>query len=110
MYQWVTSGIKLIGMNNFSTFSCVYIQVPLGTILKNEISHADMIAILEDLHKYVPMVTSVTKTNVTVEGEVEECCVTEDRFHRLLLGGDQRYVNVEPHPVDHEVLITFLWP
>ena len=64
-------------------------QVPLGIILKSEISHADMIAILEDLHKYVPMVTSVTKTSVTVEGEVEDCSITEDHFHRILLGGDQ---------------------
>ena len=26
---------------------------------------------------------------VTVEGEVEDCYVTEDRFHCMLLGGDQ---------------------
>ena len=57
--------------------------------MKSEINHADMIAILEDLHKYVPMVTSVTKISVTVEGKVEDCSVTEDRFHRMLLGGDQ---------------------
>ena len=60
------------------------VQVPLGIILKNEISHADMIAILEDLHKYIPMVTSVTKTSVTVEGEVEDCLVTEDRLHHVV--------------------------
>ena len=73
----------------YSYLFALCIQVPLGIILKSEINHADMIAILEDLHKYVPMVTSVTKTSVTVEGKVEDCSVTEDRFHRMLLGGDQ---------------------
>ena len=57
-------------------------------ILKSETSHADMIGILEDLHKYVPMVTSLRKMSVSVEGEVEECYVHEDTFHRLLFGGD----------------------
>lgn len=66
-----------------------YTQVPLGVILKSETSHADMIGILEDLHKYVPMVSSLRKTDVSIEGEVEECCIHEDCFHRVLFGGDQ---------------------
>ena len=66
-----------------------HIQTPLGILLKSEMSYADMISILEELHKYVPVVSSTTQTNVPVDGEVEECTVIDDKFHRLLFGGDQ---------------------
>ena len=66
-----------------------HIQTPLGILLKSEMSYADMISILEELHKYVPVVSSTTQTNVLVDGEVEECTVIDDKFHRLLFGGDQ---------------------
>ena len=49
-------------------------------------SLADMISILEELHKYIPVVSSTTQASMLVEGEVEECTVTDDKFHRLLFG------------------------
>ena len=48
-----------------------------------------MISILEELHKYVPVVTSTFQSHVLIEGEVDECTITNDKFHRLLFGGDQ---------------------
>ena len=66
-----------------------FFQVPLGIILKSEISHADMIAIEEELHKYVPRITSTATVDVMVEGKTENCTITEDKFHRILFGGDQ---------------------
>ena len=46
-------------------------QTPLGILLKSEKSYADMISILEELHKYVPVVSSTTQASVLIEGEVE---------------------------------------
>ena len=48
-----------------------------------------MISILEDLHKYIPVVTSTSQTSVLVEGEVEECTITDDELFRIVFGGDQ---------------------
>ena len=61
----------------------------MGIILKSEISHADMIAIEEELRKYVPRITSTATTDVMVEGKTETCTITGDKFHRILFGGDQ---------------------
>ena len=64
-------------------------QIPLGILLKSELSYADMISILEELQKYVPVVSSTFQTSVLVESEVEECTVTDDKLHRLIFEGDQ---------------------
>lgn len=72
-----------------TVFQHAIMQIPLGILLKSEMSYADMISILEELQKYVPVVSSTSQTSVLVDGEVEECTVTDDKFHRLLFGGDQ---------------------
>lgn len=70
-----------------SLFACI--QIPLGILIKSEMCHAHMISILEELHRYVPVVTSTSQTDVLVEGEVDKCTITDDQFHHLLFGEDQ---------------------
>ena len=49
-----------------------------------------MICILEELHKYVPRITTTTQVTVVQDnGAEEESTVYEDVVHRLLLGGHQ---------------------
>ena len=62
-------------------------QVPLGIIPHSEISYEDMVAVMEELHKYVPTVS--TTESVMVAGSEEEDTVHLDTFHYLLFGGDQ---------------------
>lgn len=64
-----------------------YIQVPLGILLKDEMKYEDMVEIMRHLHKYVPCVTSVTKK--VLPGSDKEVELVEDRFHKILFGGDQ---------------------
>ena len=61
-----------------TVFQHAIMQIPLGILLKSEMSYADMISILEELQKYVPVVSSTSQTSVLVDGEVEECTVTDD--------------------------------
>ena len=52
--------------------------------------HADIICILEELHKYVPGIMTTTQVRVVQDNDAEEkSTVHEDVVHRLLLGGDQ---------------------
>lgn len=46
-----------------------------------------MVAIIEELHKYVPTATSVME--VERPGSSEKAEVTVDKFHYTLMGGDQ---------------------
>ena len=49
-----------------------------------------MISILEELHKYVPKITTTTQVKVIQNDETEEeSTIYEDNVHRILLGGDQ---------------------
>jgi L1 cell adhesion molecule like protein len=57
--------------------------VPLGVILKNENIVEEMIDILSDVHKYVPV------RPLEVIDEKVHCSVAADKVHQLLLGGDQ---------------------
>ena len=49
-----------------------------------------MICILEELHNYVPRITTTTQVKVVQDnGAEEESIVYEDEVYHLLLGGDQ---------------------
>lgn len=63
----------------------VYMQVPLGILLKSESSYEEMVDIMESLHEYVP--TYTTTSRVTVPGG-EEVTVTNDHFYETIFGGD----------------------
>ena len=52
--------------------------------MKNEQKYEDMISILEQLHQYVPTVTTVHTSDVEGYGEI-----IKDDFHYILFGGDQ---------------------
>lgn len=63
------------------------LQVPLGVITKCETKTDDMIDILTELHKYVPVETS---TRVCIHPRSgNEVQYVEDVFHHILFGGDQ---------------------
>lgn len=62
-------------------------QVPLGIIPKNEVSYEGMVAIMEELHQYVPTTTSVMEIERPDHGGNVEVVV--DNFHYILMGGDQ---------------------
>ena len=55
----------------------------MGVILKNENIVEEMIDILSDIHKYIPV-----RPKETVDEKVQ-CIVANDIVHQLLLGGDQ---------------------
>ena len=59
-------------------------QVPLGIELKSEQKLDEMVAILDSLQKYVPMVPK-TK-NVTVPGCTSEVKVTKNVFFNICIG------------------------
>ena len=63
----------------------------LGQLALSLVEIADMISVFEELHRYVPVVTSAFQYHVLIEGEIDECTNTKfnDKFHRLLVGGDQ---------------------
>ena len=63
---------------------CKSQQVPLGIILKNEQKVEDMIAIMLNLHKYYP--TLSTTENTEVAGVDEPVELEKDNFHQILLG------------------------
>ena len=60
----------------------------MGIILKSELSYADMISILEDLHKYIPVVTSTSKQLCWWRVKLK-CTITDDELFRIVFGGDQ---------------------
>ena len=53
-------------------------------ILKSEMKTEDMVSILEDLHSYVPTIS--TEHLVNVPGEDVPISLTADDFHHTLLG------------------------
>ena len=60
-------------------------QVPLGVQLKNESKYEDMVLVMEELHKYVPMNVHVKK----VQFEGKEVTEEEQQLYPLCVGGDQ---------------------
>ena len=63
------------------------IQIPLGVQLHNEQKTSEMVEIMAELHKYVPM---QSKTLSYHEDDEETGARYEQQsLHRLLLGGDQ---------------------
>ncbi len=65
----------------------MFFQVPLGIIPKSEISYEGIIAIMDELHHYVPTSTSVMEVDRPNSSEKVEVAV--DQFHYILMGGDQ---------------------
>ena len=59
----------------------------MGIIPRSETSYEDMVVIMEELHKYVPTVS--TTESVMVPGSEEELTIPLDTFHYILFGGDQ---------------------
>ncbi len=56
--------------------------------MKNENKYEEMVDIMEDLHEYVPTVSS--KVEVDVPGAENETVELDmDQFHYILMGGDQ---------------------
>ena len=65
-------------------------QVPLGVHLKDENKLNDMVDILDELHKYVPMVkTTETFDTAGPSGSWEVAEIDVCHFHHILIGGDQ---------------------
>lgn len=64
-----------------------YMQIPLGVLPKDENKLEDMVCILEHLHEYIPKL----EQERTVEGIPfgDEDVLRDQKFHRVLLGGDQ---------------------
>ena len=58
-------------------------QVPLGIILKSEQKNDEMQDILDDLHQYVPTVTTTEKINPPGYPSVY---IPHDHFHHLAFG------------------------
>ena len=58
-------------------------QVPLGIIMKNENVIEEMIDILSEVHKYVPV-----KPFEVVDEQMQKT-VAADALHTILIGGDQ---------------------
>ena len=56
--------------------------------LKSETKTEDMVAILEDLHSYVPTTSRDLQISVEIPGQDEHLTVTEDDFHYTLLGNN----------------------
>lgn len=63
------------------------IQVPLGIILKNENKNSEMVEIMSEIHKYVPL--KAHNVTYTVADNNEVVSITNDKLHPILLGGDQ---------------------
>ena len=76
---------------NYVLYSCMYcflfIQVPLGILMKNENKTDQMVDILSHLHQYIPL-KSATKI-VQVPGTNDREVIKMENIHHVLLGGDQ---------------------
>lgn len=69
------------------TFFIIPIQVPLGVLFKNEVSHEDMIDIMSHLQQYVPCNTAEDEITDPLTNKPEKVYI--DHFHHILFGGDQ---------------------
>ena len=58
----------------------------MGVLPKDENKLEDMVCILEHLQRYVPTLRQETQYQIT---STEEETICTERFHRVLLGGDQ---------------------
>lgn len=58
----------------------------MGILPKSEMSHEDMISILEHLHQYVPTESSTERFKFPQSDETMDISI--DRFHHVLFGGD----------------------
>ena len=64
--------------------------MPLGVLLRDENKLDEMADILDELHKYVPMVQSTESFEFAKPGEETEIIHCHlNRFSHILLGGDQ---------------------
>ena len=68
-------------------FPQMQIQIPLGVQLKNEQVNAEMMDVMDELHKYVPKKTVERSFEVPADGSVIP--YKEDYLHSILFGGDQ---------------------
>ena len=68
-----------------------FLKVPLGIILKNENKIDEMVQILSELQQYVSFAQKTVEVDVDGEDEPHELII--DRFHSILLGGDQLTVS-----------------
>ena len=70
--------------------ACFILQVPLGVYLKDENKLNEMVDILDELHKYVPMVkTTEVYETAGPSGCKETAEINMCHFHHILIGGDQ---------------------
>eukprot|EP00731_Ephydatia_muelleri_P005134 Em0002g1310a len=64
--------------------------VPIGVFLKNENKLDDMSEILDELHKYVPMIRTTQVVEISGPGETTRpITIHTDHFNHILIGGDQ---------------------
>ena len=63
-------------------YSC---QAPLGVTLKSETSYEDMVCVMDELHQYVPTISTTLTVDVN---DTEQAEVIIDDFHPRLAGGD----------------------
>eukprot|EP00731_Ephydatia_muelleri_P006970 Em0003g1218a len=65
-------------------------QVPIGVFLKNENKFDDMSEILDELHKYVPMIRTTQVVKISGPGETTRpITIHTDHFNHIMIGGDQ---------------------
>ena len=64
----------------------MFLQVPLGVLLKNENKLDDMVEIMDELHKYIPSIKTVQHLD---DGDDEVEIIEIDHFSPIVLGGDQ---------------------
>lgn len=57
--------------------------------MKNENKIDEMVAILHEIHKYIPTIEKTTALQVVVDGQVQNEQVLNVSCHQVLLGGDQ---------------------
>ena len=68
----------------------LFVQVPIGVFLKNENKLDDMSEILDELHKYVPMIRTTQVVEISGPRETTRpITIHTDHFNHILIGGDQ---------------------
>ena len=65
-------------------WTAIFLQIPLGILLKTETKYEDMVGIMDHLHQYVPTVTSEYFYQDEETGTQNK--VSGDNFHYLLIG------------------------
>lgn len=82
--------VSITGIIWFYKHTCytfiIYSQVPLGVLQHNENRIDEMSKIMDHVHTYVPSITHCNDLVLPNEDIFED---NRDRFHRILLGGDQ---------------------